>query len=308
MNFNEKNSLRKTCSGIGFLVFASAVLLYITPYSMSIISGIFGINPLNATLEPIISCVTSIVSLFVVGAIYCKLSSSDMSKLAPVSKVNPGILWCFVLITLTVSFISSYMTDIMIDNLSFIGITSKQLPGSEYNGGFSVLLQVISVAAVPALVEEFLFRGIILHKLLPYGNAFAILITTALFAMLHGNIVQIPFAFVGGLAMAFSVIKTNSLLPSIISHFFINLLSVVLDAANYYEIPTYIQNTFYFIVLFILVLGGVLAAFILSSQKEFFKTNPGKYRFRECMGACFGSVGIVFTGIFLILRTVINTL
>ncbi|MCH5298218.1 MAG: CPBP family intramembrane metalloprotease [Ruminococcus sp.] len=308
MNYNDKISLRKTCSSIGFMVFASAVLLHIIPYSMSIISGIFRINPLSATLEPIISCIDSIVSLFIVGAIYCKLSSSDMSKLVPVSRVKPKLLCCFVLITLTVSFISSYMTDILLDNLSFIGISSKSFVDIDSGDGFSVLLQIISVAVVPALVEEFMFRGIILHKLLPYGTTFAILVTTILFAMLHGNIVQIPFAFVGGLAMAFSVVKTNSLLPSIISHFFINLLSVYLDAAKYYEVPTDINNTIYFILLFVVVLGGVLSAFILSSNKDLFKTNLSKYKFRECMGVCFSSVGIIFTGIFLIIRTVNYTL
>lgn len=308
MNYNEKLSLRKTCSGLGFLVFACAVLMFIISYSMSIVSGIFGINPLNATIEPITSSLNSIVSLFIVGTIYCKLSSSDMSMLVPVSRVNAGLLWCLVHITLTVSFISSYMTDIVLNNLSFIGITSKPFPESDYSGGFPVLLQIISVAVVPALVEEFLFRGIILHKLLPYGTSFAIIVSTSLFALLHGNIVQIPFAFIGGLAMAFSVVKTNSLLPSIISHFIINLFSVALDAANYYEVPTHIINSFYFILLLVIVLGGILSAIILSSNKELFNIKSKRYKFKECIGVCLSSVGVIFTGIYLILRTVLYTL
>lgn len=308
MNINDRKTLSKTCSGIGFALFACAALLYIVPYSLSFISATFRINPLGATIEPIISSTGSIVSLFIVGVIYCKLSSSDIGKLVPVSRVRSGLLWPLMLITLTVSFISSYMTDIMLYNMSSIGIISKSFTDIDYGSSYSIILQLISVAVVPPLVEEFLFRGIILHKLLPYGSTFAIFVSSILFALLHGNIVQIPFAFVGALAMAFSVVKTHSLLPSIISHFLINLLSVALDAAEYYGIPISIQNAVYFIWLFVIILGGILSAFILSNNKYFLNFKVKKYKFRECMTACFSSVGIIFVSIFLILRTVINIL
>ncbi len=308
MNLTEKKNLRRTCSGIGFAVFAAAALLYITSIFMSIISNAFNMNPLSATLEPIISSTASIVSIFIVGMLYCKLSSSDMTKLVPVSRVRMGLLVPLILIILTVSFVSSYMTDILLNNLSFIGITDKSSLNSDFSNGYIFILQIISVTIVPPLVEEFLFRGIILHKLLPYGSTFAIFVSSILFALLHGNIIQIPFAFLGALAMAFSVVKTHSLLPSIIAHFFINLVSVLLDTADYYGVSSGIQNTFYFILLFVIVLGGIMSAFFLSERKDFFNIKSNEYKFKECMGACFSSVGIIFSGISLILLTVVNTL
>lgn len=308
MSLNDKNNLKKICSGIGYMVFISAILLYIVPKSLVLITASFHINPLGTITEPIISSLSSLVSLFIVAVIYCKLSSSDMGNLVPMSRVRFGLLIPMVLIILTISFLSSYMADILLDNLSYIGITSKTSTGSEYNTGFSFILQIISVAVIPALVEEFMFRGIILHKLLPYGSTFAIIVSTVLFALLHENIVQIPFAFVGGLAMAFCVVKTKSLLPSIISHFIINFLSVSLDAADYYGIDANLQNALYFILLFVVVFGGILSAYILSDKRSLWKTRTNNFKFKECMSVCFSSVGIIFVGLYLLLRTVLNTL
>lgn len=45
-----------------------------------------------------------------------------------------------------------------------------------------------------------LFRGYFLRLLRPYGTWFAVIVTAILFALMHGNILQIPFAFLVGLA------------------------------------------------------------------------------------------------------------
>ncbi len=87
-------------------------------------------------------------------------------------------------------------------------------------------LYFVNLAVIPPLFEEFLFRGLALGALRRFGDGFAVLASSFLFAMLHGNFIQIPFAFLAGLVMGFVMIRTNCLWVPILIHFCNNAFSV----------------------------------------------------------------------------------
>ena len=82
-------------------------------------------------------------------------------------------------------------------------------------------LGIVSIVILAPLVEELLFRGSIQgHLLRKWKNpAWAILFSSLIFGAVHGNPVQIPFAFVLGTALGWMYYRTGSLLPSILMHF-----------------------------------------------------------------------------------------
>ncbi len=92
-----------------------------------------------------------------------------------------------------------------------------------------LVLNLLYIAALPALIEEFCFRGVALGLLRSYGDRFAILVSAALFALLHGKFIQIPFAFALGLVLAYATVRTGSIWPAVITHFCNNAMSVLLD-------------------------------------------------------------------------------
>lgn len=53
------------------------------------------------------------------------------------------------------------------------------------------------------VAEEILFRGLVLRSLQPYGKKYAIVVSSLLFGLFHGNLMQAPFAFVVGLVMGY---------------------------------------------------------------------------------------------------------
>lgn len=102
------------------------------------------------------------------------------------------------------------------------------LPESKYPEGISgFLLAVIATAIVPALVEEFAFRGIVLGLLRPFGEAFAVICSSAVFGILHGNFEQMPFAFLVGLVLGFIRIKSESLVVCMVVHAANNMIAVL---------------------------------------------------------------------------------
>lgn len=93
------------------------------------------------------------------------------------------------------------------------------------------LLTVLGTAVVPACVEEFAIRGVVMQPLRKYGDKFAIVMSAVVFALMHGNMVQIPFAFIAGLAIGYAVVVTGSMWTGVLIHFLNNLASVVMQTA-----------------------------------------------------------------------------
>ena len=99
-----------------------------------------------------------------------------------------------------------------------------------------LILQFITIALVPAFCEEFLFRGVILSNLMPYGRSTAIVISSLLFGLMHGNFYQFLYTTVAGLVLGFIYVKTGSIWCSTLMHMLNNSISIlqtaVLDRFN----------------------------------------------------------------------------
>ena len=122
---------------------------------------------------------------------------------------------------------------------------------------FGFALNILNFAVVPALFEEFAFRGVILQPLRKYGDWFAILASSFAFAILHGNMVQIPFAFIVGIALGYFCIKTNSIWTSVSIHFINNLYSVIMTA--YFEKNPEAGSFAYYVVTASVIFVGAIA-------------------------------------------------
>ena len=59
------------------------------------------------------------------------------------------------------------------------------------------------------ITEEILFRGLIQRRLLPYGKRFAILCSSVVFGIFHGNLLQAPFGFLVGLLLGYVACEYN---------------------------------------------------------------------------------------------------
>lgn len=91
------------------------------------------------------------------------------------------------------------------------------------------VIYAVTIAVVPPLVEEFAIRGAVMTPLRRYGDKFAILASSLFFAVLHGNLIQAPFALIAGIAIGYAVCITNSLWTGVLIHFANNFYSVLTE-------------------------------------------------------------------------------
>ena len=92
----------------------------------------------------------------------------------------------------------------------------------------ALMLAVVTMAAVPAVCEELLFRGLAFAAWESRGTWLAVGATSALFALLHGNLFGLPaYLLVGGVS-GFMVFALNSLYAGIIYHTVYNAACLVI--------------------------------------------------------------------------------
>lgn len=96
------------------------------------------------------------------------------------------------------------------------------------SGNVAAVFFVIALA--PAVCEEMLFRGVILHSLkAKYRVSSAIAVTAALFGLYHMSLVKFIPTGLLGLVLCLVVWKTGSIYPAMLMHFINNAISVLIS-------------------------------------------------------------------------------
>ncbi|MBR6313366.1 MAG: CPBP family intramembrane metalloprotease [Clostridia bacterium] len=104
-------------------------------------------------------------------------------------------------------------------------LSSPDLPLPD--GPLGILVSFFRVVVVAAMVEELCFRGVVMGHLRRYGDGFAIVMASLVFAMMHCNLIQAPFALIVGFALGYLSIRTGTLWTGIVIHAVNNTVSLV---------------------------------------------------------------------------------
>ena len=124
-------------------------------------------------------------------------------------------------------FVFSYLNGIFMNLISIPDTGDIIKEAHKYMADYSIVLQFITVAIVPAFCEEFLFRGVILSNLMPYGKGLAIIVSSVLFGLMHGNFYQFLYTMAAGMILGLLYVLTDSIWCSVLMHLINNSLSVL---------------------------------------------------------------------------------
>ena len=238
-NYIYKREIRKTSNNLGVLliVFLAAQLILGTLASfMLVLTGTYSFYESDSAMTLLMNGALSAAIFVLIGLVYCLIKRLSFAKLFAFERISAGTVVMLAVIGLAVSLMSNYAADLVTDVFGLFGVSNKGGDILEEGTLPSVFLYYLTVAFLPALGEEFAFRGVIMGSLRKYSDALALVVSAGAFSLMHGNFVQIPFTFCCGLAFGYIAIKSNSLLPSIIVHFLNNALAVTSDVLVSYKI------------------------------------------------------------------------
>ncbi|WP_051652421.1 CPBP family intramembrane glutamic endopeptidase [Clostridium algidicarnis] len=220
--------------------FISSVLLCILQFILMVIlnivsSSIIGLFIGEQWTYLFSKIITNIIVIILLLKIYFKPNSDD-KRSVDVNYTRSITLSCLLMILLlTISF--RLITLVSFNPvMNYLASKSKMLHYiKEIASQTNPYLLVLEIALIGPIIEEILFRGIILNGLLKkYSPAKAILFSSLLFSLIHGNLPQMFNALFFGILLGLIYIKTKSLYAVIFTHIIANTLSIILSALEEY--------------------------------------------------------------------------
>lgn len=228
MKERKKLKFLGTISGICIIMYVLLQNVLSFPISFEPFLSMYFRSPEFRCIVNIVFSLIGLLGPFVLGAFLLRKKNA----LPPLALERPNsfpLMLTSVPFGFLVCLVGNFVTSVFVSMTRASGV---ELTAPEYNVPQSAvgrILYVISVAVVPALVEEFAIRGVVMQPLRRYGEKFAIIVSAAVFGILHGNLVQAPFAFIAGLGMGYAVCLTNSVWTGVLIHFCNNFYSVAMD-------------------------------------------------------------------------------
>lgn len=312
----QKSNLRNNFSKIGFSLLFSFVILYLASYGIMFITTPGIKNPQNSfVISNLISAMASILAFIPAGFFCCAISKEKITSLISFTREKKESLGYILIASFAFFMLSNYMTNLFLGNMDLIGIPVNQSSSGFEKSWINLVVYILSVAVIPAMTEEFIFRGVLLGILKKYGESFAVVTSALLFGLMHQNFVQLPFAFVGGLVFGYITIYTGSIVPAMAVHFANNLFSCIFTS-----LPKYIGNTpseiIYSAAVLLSLILGVYSVYKLSKKdkglarfkrgtdakySDLMRTEKEKYKY------FFQSFGILAFTILLLVISVCNS-
>lgn len=90
---------------------------------------------------------------------------------------------------------------------------------------YSFIILILITVVIPPVVEELIFRKVMYSHLSVFSEKTAVILTTILFMVFHGNVQQMAFALFAGVGFVLIRKFTGSIWYCIGTHFIINLLA-----------------------------------------------------------------------------------
>lgn len=117
----------------------------------------------------------------------------------------------------------------ILNSISTIFVENHAANTMSYLTSNPLWLNILFTALIPAICEEYLFRGLLFHGYKRRNPLKAILMSSLLFGLIHMNVNQFIYAFVMGCILCMLVYATGTVISSMIAHFIFNGINVVLS-------------------------------------------------------------------------------
>ena len=120
-----------------------------------------------------------------------------------------------------------------------------------------MIIQIISSGICGPIIEELIFRGIIYNKLKEFNKKkFSIILTSVIFGLIHGNIINSIYAFIVSFILIKLYDKYKTLKAPILMHIFLNT-TIIIFLPLIIQLPLIINLYFIFVSMLIFVVLNI---------------------------------------------------
>lgn len=193
----------------------------------------------NSNIKTLISILIPQVMYLAIPLIMIKRDKFNIKNIVP---YDLGVYPLGILLTLPIAIAA------LAQNLVFA--ISFDWLANALNIGFDITLDLsnpwylvfglLIISLLPAISEEFMFRGVIMSSLRDRGFWYTVFVSATVFALAHMNVKQLIHPFLLGAILAFITLKTSNIAYAMCIHFINNVVALFL-----YQIPFFANLTVY---------------------------------------------------------------
>lgn len=137
----------------------------------------------------------------------------------PLKDMAAWLVFCLGIMTA-----GNYFAQIL---LLLLGKGNAVSPVDEMVGTLNPWVMVLITVVIAPVMEELIFRKMMLDRIVPFGQWRAIVLSGLFFGLFHGNLNQLFYAALLGMVFAYLYTSTGNLRSCIILHMIVNLIGGV---------------------------------------------------------------------------------
>ena len=239
----EKKNIRRDANFVGFILialvggqFLIGVLLAVGQVLglLNLSEADYGLGTVGYALFTMLQYILYVAVPVLIVALILRRNVNPF----PTCRVPRGTYGLAVFGGMAMAVLANLVASYVMQFFSSLGVPYPEMPDLYEPTLLSLGLNLISTAVFPAFLEEMAMRGYVLRALQPYGKRSAVIISAVLFGLIHGNVLQLPFAFILGLVLGWLTVQTGSIWPAVVFHFTNNAYSVITSWAEQFTDET----------------------------------------------------------------------
>lgn len=210
----------------GFAYSATVIIYILIAFVVQYVAGMF--LSVGDAAYRVICSLCSPIAVGIVVVFFSVKEKKNLFEIARFSKFDPWYFLPAVLLSAGMLFGLGFLNDAVAGLLRKAGLKVNAVAVS-FNGLGDFAAFVLTLAVMPAVFEEVLFRGVIIGGLDKVKTHITVLFSAVSFALYHGSLAQFFYQFFYGAGLAWLSVRAGSALPSAIAHFINNLVVLSIE-------------------------------------------------------------------------------
>ena len=185
-------------------------------------------------LVPVIALLLATVIADTVPFVICaRAADVDLRQVFSRPKVSGGTTALYGIVAFGASLFASLAVSLVSQLLKSLAKYQLTMPSISipWKSPAGAVVMILAVVVAAPLAEEFICRGVLLNVFRRFGDFFAVVASSLVWALLHGNFVQGLPVFAMGLFFGMLALKADSIIPTVILHSLNNILSMAEQTA-----------------------------------------------------------------------------
>lgn len=235
----ERKEIRRRYNKAALVLIINIVLFnFVLQFAFRFIFKAAGINIYqNEFLRVLYSCLVPILSETISIFIGIKLFRLNFTPMITRNGYGGGTVAKLITLCLGLQTAAALLSNIITFILKQFGLEGKTADLSATTSLPANLLLYFYACLLGPVLEELLYRGVLLQSMRKYNERFAIFLSAVIFGLMHQNYQQFILGFLIGIPLAVVTIKYGSLLPAILTHVVMNTTATVTNCLTQYTSP-----------------------------------------------------------------------